>query len=667
MIKTKRSIKRTQVNEFFLRVKVFLENICKLIRWDEWNISKLSLIFLVFYYLTFTVSAKGWYIIAIFFNLVGYFCVYMAFGYVINDYSDRAIDKVVGKKKLQFEIPSSRIKLLLFGLCLGGVMISFPLWQKNYMVLSLIIVMYMLAMFYSIPPIRFKERKWLSPIIASLTQRTFPILLCFAIFRQFETDTILFALLSLIIGVRWLIVHQIKDYNNDVAANVKTLVVNWGIIKGRKYLFTYVIPLEIALLGITILYLCLYIPIFILFIVCYFILMLLLRSRFSREWLFTSVILNESFLSNFYFLFLPLVFATLSSLSSPILLILVIFHLIWNRRLIHENIENFRIPPIILNKQAICDNSCSNPIGNSWQASLTPFYTEWWYFDALFDDGSFFGGSFSLHGYLDLPETVEAKVEFTLNLANGHKTQISKSYPYSHFSFREKPFQLVIGNNRIEDKKPNLYLHLEENNIEIDLNYCGIVKGFQVGTDGKLFFLKDWERYFGWAVPYPMADINGRIRIEEKFHQVRGEGYQDHNWASISLEDNISHWHWLRLPMNNNKVLILAELVLRTMNKKPILFIGLRENNKWLLFRCLQTDHFAISFRPCSKFFKEDRKIGISYRLYWRENDFLVNIQLQTEAILKSTLRPKKTISLFPYTPCCIRFLSSAKGELVID
>jgi 4-hydroxybenzoate polyprenyltransferase len=665
-MKSKKSIMRTQINEFFLTTKSFLETISKFVRWDEWNISKLSLIFLVFYYLTLITYPKDWHIIVIFFSLAGFLCLYASFGYVVNDYSDRTIDKAAGKKKIQFKIPSSKIKLLILALCLGGITISFPLWQKNYVALSLIFAMYMIAMFYSIPPIRFKERKWLAPVIASLTQRTFPILLCFSIFKQFETDTILFVLLSLIIGIRYILVHQIKDYNNDVATNVKTLVVDWGVIKGKRYLFTYIIPLEIILLGITVLYLCFSIPILILFVVCYLTVTLLLRLRFSQEWLFTSVILNESFLSNFYFLFLPLFFSTLSSLSSPNLFILPVFHLIWNKKLIYENIKKLRIPPIILNKQVICNNFCSKPIGNSWQPSFNPFYTEWWYFDALFDDGSFLGGSFSLHGYLPVPETVQAKVEFTLNINNGQKIQISKNYPYTHFSFKEEFVQLVIGKNKMENKKPNLYLHLEENNIEIDLNYRDVVEGFQIGADGKFFFLEDWKRYFAWVVPYPMANINGKIRIEGKTYQVKGNGYQDHNWGTISLKDNISYWHWLRL-ITKDKVLIIAELLLKARPQQPIFFIGLNENTKWHILRCLQTNRSSISFRPCREFFKEDGKTDISYRVYWEENNLLVNIQLQTETILKSTLRSKKTMSLCHYTPCYIRFLSSANGELAIN
>lgn len=666
MRKGKSPIKRTKINDIILTSRSFFENVCKLIRWNEWNVSKLSLIFLVFYYLTYVTHSKGWYVIAIFFNLAAFLCFLAVFGYVVNDYSDIAIDRAAGKKKIQFGISSAKIKLLLFGFCFGGIVISFPLWQKSFVIITLILVIYILTTFYSLPPIRFKERGWFGIIIASSTQRTLPILLCFAIFKRFGADTILFALLSLIIGIRAMLVHQIKDYNNDIANGIKTLIVNWGIIKGTKFLFVYVILLEIILLGLTTLYLCLYTPVVGLFVVFYLILMLLLEIRFSQEWLYTNVISNESFLSNFYFLFLPLILATLSSFSSPKLLILPLFHLTWNWRLIHENIVNLRIPAIILDKSVMLNSSCSKPVGNLWQNFTTPFYTEWWYFDALFDDGSFLGGSFALNGYLPLPETVQTRVEFIFNLNNGQMVKICRDFPYSYFSFDKELGQLVIGRNRIKDEEPNLYLHLEEDNIEIDLTYKNMIEGFQIGADGKLFFLKGWDRYFAWAVPYPMADVVGKVRFNGKNYQVKGKGYQDHNWGTISLKDNISYWHWLRLTMDD-KVLILAKLVLKRRSQNPIVFIGLNENKEWHFLDCKQTSRFDISFIPISKMLKGGNKKGIPYRVYYRENNFLIDLQLQTKAILKSTLRPKRTISLSLDTPCYIRFLSSAYGKLAIN
>jgi len=646
-------------------IKLFFENFFKLIRWNEWAVSKLSLIFLVFYYQIYATQSKGWNVIFMFFNLVVFLCFLAAFGYSVNDYSDKTIDVIAGKKKAQFSTLRVKTKLLLFGFCFGGIGISFPFWHKSFVILALIIVTYILAAFYSLPPKRFKEKGWLGIIISSLTQRTLPILICFTVFERFGADTILWTLLALIIGIRAMFVHQIKDYNDDKKSGVKTLIVNWGIIKGIKFLFAYIVPLEIIFIALITLYLCLHFFLLGLSVILCLMLTLLTEVKFSQEWLHISVISNESFLSNFYYLFLPLTFTMLLSFSSLKFLILPLFHLFWSWRLVHSNVIYLRTPTIILNKSVITNSICLKPAGNSWQFSFSPFYTEWWYFDVLFDDGSFLGGSFALNGYLPVPETVQARVEFALNLNNEGMIKICKDFPYSYFNFNNELGQLTIGRNRIRNKKENLYLNLEEDNIEINLNYKSIIEGFQIGEEGKIFFLKSWDRYFGWAVPFPMADVVGEIKLNGANYQVRGRGYQDHNWGTVSLKDNVSCWHWLRLMMNG-KVLLLAKLVLRE-SQKPIVFIGLNENKKWLFFSCKQNNCFNISFNPTAEMVKSGSKKYFEYHIYYKENNFIIDLQFQIKDILKFTLRPKRTISLISETPYYIRLLSSAYGKLVMN
>jgi len=643
-----------------------LNNILIFARWSEWHISKLSLIFGAYYYLVLISSSKGWYLLFQFFSLVALLCFYAAFGYAVNDYSDRTVDHAAGKGKLQFGFHPQIVKGLLLCLLIGGVAVSYPLWQKDLSILMFILSMYLLAALYSLPPVRFKEKGNFGLITAALTQRALPVLLCFAFFDHFSVDTLLFTLLSFIIGLRSIIVHQIKDYSNDLATGVKTQVVKWGLAKSRKYLLSYGIPLEIVLLGGLLVFISLNITALVLFIAFYAIASLYLERKYTYERLFTEVILKESFFSNFYYLFLPLSLAFLLGLSYPPYFILPIFHLAWNRKLLVESKQRLRIPTIIYRSPGMPEGSLEKPVRNLWQSFDSPFYTEWWYFDAIFDDGSFLGGSFALSGFLPIPETVKATIEFTLNLPGGQVRQVRKEYPCSAFACKEDVGLLLsINHNQLKEREKDLFLQLKENDVEIHLTYDKAKEGFQIGNDGKLFFLQDWHRFFGWSVPFPVAEVAGEIRYRGINWQVTGKGYQDHNWATFSLRDNIHHWHWLRKP-GPAGTLIIAELALKTMNNKPIFFLAWLENEKWQFIYCPRIRKASFNFETGPRLFNNPK--GLSYSITFQDGNSVVNLELYIKTVLETTLRTSGVkLPLSYHTPCYLRFLSSVSGEIIIN
>ena len=153
---------------FFEKLKLSVKKSENLIRWKEWNTSKLSLIFLIFYYLVAINKNFSYATLLLFFNFVAFICLYFSFGYMINDFSDREVDKKAGKHKVIAQITSRVAKLVLFLIFILGILISLPFWLYNTNFLILLISMYLLGVFYSLPPVRFKERYCLYDAIISL-------------------------------------------------------------------------------------------------------------------------------------------------------------------------------------------------------------------------------------------------------------------------------------------------------------------------------------------------------------------------------------------------------------------------------------------------------------------------------------------------------------------
>lgn len=645
-------------NIFFERLKLFLKESKNLIRWEEWNTSKLPLIFLIFYYLIAINKDFSYTPLLSFFNFVVFVCLYASFGYMINDFSDREVDRKVGKHKIIAKISPRAAKFVLFSIFLLGILVSLPFWKHNYVFLILLLIMYMLSTFYSLPPLRFKEKQWLGMIVASITQRVFPALLCFVIYNYFGWDSFLFLLFFFIIGIRWIIVHQIKDYKNDLKANVKTFITSIGILKGTHFLLSYIIPIEMSLLVITLMVLISKIPLLGFFVIAYLLIAYLSSLRITKEWLLNSVLVEESFLSSFYFFYLPVSLTVIISFLSPKYLILAIFQLIWSKNILEDEIRLLSTPKVVFDGQEKWGKDANKDVADKlWHRIDNIFYFEWWYFDAIFDDDSSLAGSLSINGYHSLPETIEAISDFTLNINNKEKMEVQKNFNHKEILLLENI--ITIGKNKIERNRYNTLLHLEKDNCELTLNFKRILSGFSWGRDGRVIFTRGGDRYLAWLVPLPRAEVSGILKTSKGTFNLKGLGYNDHTWGTISLKDNISHWHWGRIHLEE-LTLIFAEIVFK--NKTQIISLAIGEREKLVY---TNSKISKVSLVTPTQYKGRKPKIPYSFKLIYQDQKIYLNLDLNAEKVLKEKLRPRK-VSFFS-KPYYARFISTVDGKIVLD
>lgn len=645
-------------NLSFEKLKLFLKKSKNLIRWKEWNTSKLPLIFFMFYYLIAINKDFSYTSLLSFFNFVAFVCSYASFGYMINDFSDREVDKKAGKTKAIAQISPRAAKLVLFSIFLLGVLISLPFWLHNTDFLILLIVMYLLSTFYSLPPVRFKERYWMGIIVASITQRVFPALLCFVIYNYFGWDSLLFLLLFFVIGIRWIIVHQIKDYKNDLKANVKTFITSIGILKGTLYLSVYIIPVEIVLLAIALIFVIIKIPSIGFFVAAYLLIAYLLGLRTTKEWLLNSVLVEESFLSSFYFFYLPLSLTIIISFFSLKFLILAVFQLMWSKNIIEGEIKLLGRPKVVFEGQEGQTKNANKDITERlWHRIDNIFYFEWWYFDAIFDDDSSLAGSLSINGYHSLPETIKANADFTLNINSRGKMEVQKKFSHKEILLSED--MITIGKNKIEKSQSNSILHLEKDNFELTLNFKRMLSGFSWGQNGRVIFTRGGDRYLAWLIPLPRAEVSGILKTSKGTFNLKGLGYNDHTWGTISLKDNISHWHWGRIHLEE-LTLIFAEIVFKNKTRVTSLAVGEGEKLIYVNSKISKT-----TLMTPARYRVKKPKIPLFFKLFYQDQKIYLDLDLNVGKILKEKLRPRK-VSFFS-KPYYARFISTVEGRIVLD
>jgi hypothetical protein len=105
------------------------------------------------------------------------------------------------------------------------------------------------AIFYSLPPLRLKERGLPGLVVTILAQQTLPTAMLFAIFGQLESwGALVFVVYATARGMSSDVSHQMRDLGSDAAAGSSTFAVQAGARRVRQ-LYAASLELERFALG----------------------------------------------------------------------------------------------------------------------------------------------------------------------------------------------------------------------------------------------------------------------------------------------------------------------------------------------------------------------------------------------------------------------------------
>jgi 1,4-dihydroxy-2-naphthoate octaprenyltransferase len=188
-------------------------------------------------------------IICSFLTIIGF----AGFGYLTNDLSDRKKDNLVQKKNATTKLNRTQV-LMLFALFLSLALIPWTYLPLDKYSWALIILELSLFVIYAFSPFRLKERGALGVVVDAMYAHALPAVLASYTFylatnMQKEELTLFIILLftwQLISGIRNILSHQLKDYENDIACETKTFVTAIGKNKTVSLLSVWIVPLEVA-------------------------------------------------------------------------------------------------------------------------------------------------------------------------------------------------------------------------------------------------------------------------------------------------------------------------------------------------------------------------------------------------------------------------------------
>ena len=175
---------------------------------------------------------------------------------------------------------------------------------------------------------------------------------------------------------------------------------------------------------------------------------------------------------------------------------------------------------------------------DGFHKSKALMYTEWWYFDAEFENG--YSTQISVRVNSAFHKILKIFLRLDVYKDGRLLSQNIESVSKKRFqAFKEKPVVLIDNKEVIkgfQDKKTGNYVfevNVNLKNASVKLKFDGCTKGWK-GT----------VPVSSWAVILPKANVNGTLKINKDVINVNGYGYHDHNWEFTPSAIFNFGWFW---------------------------------------------------------------------------------------------------------------------------
>jgi hypothetical protein len=166
-------------------------------------------------------------------------------------------------------------------------------------------------------------------------------------------------------------------------------------------------------------------------------------------------------------------------------------------------------------------------------------YFEWWYFDALLDDGTvavvWFGDNW-FYGSHKRAVTIE------LTPPGKPTRRIMRTFD-DPGAFSSDHADIQIGPHRFKGDLETYAIHVdaaETGGVGCDLALRRRVASYRPATG----YIKAGDSFFAWLVAVPEGAVTGTLTADGVTRQVTGSGYHDHNWGNVSPADLFDNWWW---------------------------------------------------------------------------------------------------------------------------
>jgi 4-hydroxybenzoate polyprenyltransferase len=237
----------------------FINFINKYLGWRNWSVltynSAIENVFPIFY-IALHDRLFSWRFVGDFLLFFLFSMFSTTYGYLVNDLSDRDLDRSHKKANTFEDDSSSKAALIVIFFLMLSLVFARNFWGRQGF-FPLWLGWFLITTFYSLRPIRLKEKGKVGLAFVVVAQRVLPTLIAFAAFEHWDTITVLvFTLYMLFRGLSSDLNHQLEDYKRDASTGTLTYAVETGLQKtGRTFRFSLEAEKGLLLICLFIMYL----------------------------------------------------------------------------------------------------------------------------------------------------------------------------------------------------------------------------------------------------------------------------------------------------------------------------------------------------------------------------------------------------------------------------
>lgn len=202
-----------------------------LISWRHWGLLRYNSILQNIALFLYVALARRWFALD-FLRDVGLFLLLSlagtGYGYLVNDWADLDLDRRAGKRNVFSGMGRGRGTLVLAAVLALVVVLGLPFVRRPGF-LSLWVAWGLVATFYSLPPVRLKERGALGLAATIAAQQPIPAAMAFAALGHLPTwGALVFIAYITLRGICSDVGHQMRDRERDAVAGAQTFAVRHG-------------------------------------------------------------------------------------------------------------------------------------------------------------------------------------------------------------------------------------------------------------------------------------------------------------------------------------------------------------------------------------------------------------------------------------------------------
>lgn len=301
-----------------------------------------------------------------------------------------------------------------------------------------------------------------------------------------------------------------------------------------------------------------------------------------------------------------------------------------------------------------------------WHPKSNPKAYEWFYFDALSDNGrealfiTFFDNFIFSPRYNSNHRDYKIPALMFCYYRDGKPlVRAINEFPESDLSFSEEDRICRLSNNSFKfDSAPygkgflieiNTTFH-KNKKLEAKLEWLFIDSDFN-STQSQVS-----ENLHYWNLVAPRADVTGHIKVSDKSNKLldlthfRGTGYHDHRFDSRWLPNSISEWHWGRAHFADSTAIFYSSQEIGAVEPTNKLYVikngELRQRTAQLETQGFSRDILGLKFPNRFRLISEDNmRLRVKKTNVIDSNFFFVRYLSEMTLTLRDG-KPRKSIGI---------------------